>query len=146
MVKAELATLPEKAKGNLQLIVHTKISEFARELQMHLDGGSEDCPFQFDWNKSALRFRKAIAESRPMFSLTTTLAKPVNRMPQNYPATPSRGERNAPTVISDSDDNVRRKHPPARTPKKRDRSTDAAEPGKSPKHLKTDETMFHKRT
>ncbi|KAL9105225.1 MAG: hypothetical protein Q9187_008758 [Circinaria calcarea] len=146
VVIAELATLPEEPKGNLQLIVHTKISDFARELQMHIDGGSEDCPFQFDWNKLALRFRKSIAESRPMFLLTTTSAKHVNRMPQSNPATPCRGGRNAPTVISDSDDSVRRKPPPTKTPKKRERVLDVAEPLTPNKHPRTDEPFFHKGT
>ncbi|KAL8846150.1 MAG: hypothetical protein Q9221_008744 [Calogaya cf. arnoldii] len=64
-----LKELPGSPKGNLSLRLFEKISAFGHDLARHLDGGSEEYPFQKEFHAAALRFSSTIAFSYPRLSL-----------------------------------------------------------------------------
>lgn len=43
--------------------------KFERQIEKHFDGGSQLFPFQKDWHEAALRFRKDLADTRPILTL-----------------------------------------------------------------------------
>lgn len=71
-VDGELASLPKPPAGNLPLLIHSNVVEFSRDIQLHIDGGSPDMPFQKKWHQLALEFRKQLADSRPSLAMPST--------------------------------------------------------------------------
>ena len=128
IVEAELNSLAEPPSGNLQIIVLDRIISFSDAMQQHIDGGSEDFPFQKTWNNLALQFRTAMADLRPMLCLPNTpivsssSSRHISQDPfQAATPTPIRGRPASYMVIeSDEDDEVACKQEPIKqTPNKR---------------------------
>ena len=68
-VDTELTSLPKPPAGNLSMVIFTTLKDFASDLQQHIDGGSEQYPFNKAWHTLAQTFRKTIEDGRPVLVL-----------------------------------------------------------------------------
>ncbi|KAL8781027.1 MAG: hypothetical protein Q9213_006204 [Squamulea squamosa] len=112
-----LRGLPEPQEGNLSLKIFEKISILERDIARHLDGGSEDYPFQKEFHAAAVRFRNILAFSFPrlVFTSSAPLAYRLSTTP-----TPSRNR--CPDIIpieSDGESEANQKLTQTPTPSKR---------------------------
>ncbi|KAL9100044.1 MAG: hypothetical protein Q9163_004537 [Psora crenata] len=108
MIDAALKELPEPLHGNLPAIVLGELMKFEKELQKHMDGGRE-FPFQKAWNEKATRFRKVLAETKPMLSLSNperSMRFNLNDSParSGVQESPSPSSRKAATITINTDD------------------------------------------
>ncbi|KAL8767095.1 MAG: hypothetical protein Q9209_006322 [Squamulea sp. 1 TL-2023] len=101
-----LRGLPEPPKGNLSLKIFEKILTFEHDLVRHLDGGSEDYPFQKEFHAAAVRFRNTIAFSYPRLSLVDLVVGFPSSAPLAYrlSTTPTPRNRRADIIPIDSDE------------------------------------------
>lgn len=132
--------LPEIPTGNLPMKVLEKILEFDGAIRRQIEGGSQEYPFQKEWNQLAMKFRGVLAESEPILEMSdlypSSIAyantedrfeSPLAVRPRHSPAS----RLNAPTAyiaIDDDDEdmiesplnNKRRRGTPAQsTPRKK---------------------------
>ena len=130
-VDEELSKLPKPPAGNLPLLIHSKIIEFSRSIELHLDGGSPDRPFQTMWHALIQDFRKHLADSRPLLVLPS-------------PPVDSSSAPAAISIESDTDDNGSEnvcQPKPLSTKKRQNTSSPNTQPPKRkklteiPKHL-----------
>ncbi len=68
-VQQSLDALPKPPEGNISLHVQTKVLDFQRSLQSHMDGGSLDHPFFTQWHDEAKSFRNKVVLSHPRLKL-----------------------------------------------------------------------------
>ena len=66
LIDVKLRELPEPIDGNLPAIVMGELNKFEREIEKHIDGGSQVNSFQKEWNRLAMDFRKDLANTRPV--------------------------------------------------------------------------------
>ena len=109
-IDTELMALPEVIQGNLPAVVMDELGKFSVELQKHIDGGSQMCPFQKQFHELAIRFRHALANTKPKAVLreatTSSRTIPTRETPNgSVTSTPTPGPRGPPITIDiDSDD------------------------------------------
>ena len=65
-LNTRLDTLPERPAGNLPLKIMEQLLAFESNVQRHFDGGNPDFTLLKNWHNLAERFRKILADSRPM--------------------------------------------------------------------------------
>lgn len=114
-----LTELPEPPKGNLSLKIFEKILTFEHDLARHLDGGSEEYPFQKEFHAAALRFRSTIAFSYPRLSLvdSSVAFKSSAQLPYRQSVTPTpTGNRYADVIPIDSDEECEASQKVTQTP------------------------------
>ena len=113
-VDAELRALPEAVQGNLPAVVTEELGKFWMQLQKHIDGGSQSCPFQKDFHEIAMQFRHNLTNTKPILKLrdAAVLSRvlPTRETPNSSVAvtpTPThwtRGPLDTSTIIDVSDD------------------------------------------
>ncbi|KAL8763297.1 MAG: hypothetical protein Q9184_000853 [Pyrenodesmia sp. 2 TL-2023] len=121
-VITRLKELPEPPKGNLSLKIYEKILAFESEMRNHLDGGSEDYPFQKEWHAAAIRFRDIIAFSYPRLSLTDPLTSKVSsQLAYRLSATPTPSALHSEIIALESDEEggISQRYTPTSTPKRK---------------------------
>lgn len=69
-IDTELMKIPEEPTGNLPMQVSEKITEFHEKIRRQIEGGSQDFPFQKEWNRLAVEFRGSLAESEPILVMS----------------------------------------------------------------------------
>jgi len=106
-VEEKLKMLPQPPAGNLPMQVFGNIVKLKDGLKKHINGGSADFPFQKDWKKLVVEFRKVMAESRPKLVLSSP-SYPSHRASsqatEEFPGTPTPAGRNPPITIDSDDD------------------------------------------
>ncbi|KAL8797763.1 MAG: hypothetical protein Q9195_000115 [Heterodermia aff. obscurata] len=65
-LNTKLETLPERPAGNLPLKIMEQLLKFESNVQKHFDGGNPDFTLPKQWHNLADKFRKILADSRPM--------------------------------------------------------------------------------
>ena len=117
--------IPEEPTGNLPMQISEKITDFHENVRRQIEGGSQDYPFQKEWNRLAVEFRGILAESAPILIMSD-----LNRR-SNADTEAEPGRLNAPKVymtIDDDDEDMvespstkkRRNNTPAQaTPRKK---------------------------
>lgn len=113
-IDAELALLPEPPAENLPAILMRELTTFEHELRQHMNGGSQQFPFQKNWMIRATQFRKILADSRPVLLSGDTSRTPTRQKSQILPEgrrivmqgtpTPSRGPIQTISLSSDEDE------------------------------------------
>lgn len=119
-----LGELPEAPKGNLSLKILEKILFLENDLRCHIDGGSEEYPFQKELYAVAVQFRNTIAFSYPRLSLADLIAVPKSSSQLAYrlSATPTPSANRSFDVIpldSDEDNEAMQKLTQTPSPVKR---------------------------
>ncbi|KAF6240067.1 hypothetical protein HO173_001677 [Letharia columbiana] len=111
LIDAKLQELPEPIDGNLPAIVMGELNRFEREIEKHIDGGSHVNSFQKEWNRLARKFRKDLADTRPVLVLMPSPQTPSHGHssrgtgPSSMSGTPTPTARGNTTPIPiDSDD------------------------------------------
>lgn len=62
--------IPEEPTGNLPMQISEKITDFHENVRRQIEGGSQDYPFQKEWNRLAVEFRGILAESEPILTMS----------------------------------------------------------------------------
>lgn len=140
-IDAELNSLPEVIQGNLPAVVMEEIGKFSIELQKHIDGGSQECPFQKQFHELAIHFRAQLANSKPKVVLReppgSSRRLPTRETPNgSMTSTPTPGSGGpAITIVSDSEDDSRAIQTPRlhRAGTKRPLQTPENSPNKTPR-------------
>ncbi|KAL8703679.1 MAG: hypothetical protein Q9201_003133 [Fulgogasparrea decipioides] len=120
---ARLKELPEPPEGNLSLKILQKIVVFEREIHKHIDGGSQQFPFQKEWYATVMQFRSTIAFSYPRLSLSDLLI--VDQSPGRLPfrpsstSTPSRWRSEAIAIDSDDEADAAQPYTPTSNSKRK---------------------------
>lgn len=110
-----------------------ELLRFEREVEKHIEGDTESNIFQKQWNKRALEFRKALADSRPVLLFPSPPMPSQSRgTPINETAvTPSpSGRRNIDVYELDSDSDVDRKVSSVQAGRKRPHGSTHSTPSK----------------
>lgn len=84
-----------------------ELKNFERELEKHFDGGCQAHPFQKKWHLLAMKFRKDLADSRPVlvFPILRTPSQPSQSNGDgSIPGTPTPFRGNTTPIPIDSDD------------------------------------------
>ena len=82
-----------------------EIGKFSNELQKHIDGGSQDCPFQKLFYELATSFRKTLGDSKPKAILRESSRPLATRETPTSTSTPTpRSGAAAITIDSDPED------------------------------------------
>ena len=112
-VDTELKSLPEAVEGNLPAVVTEELGNFKHQLQKHIDGGSQMCPFQKDFHELAMHFRQELLTTKPILRLRDggvnprvlpTRETPNGSMAGTPTPTPTHGIHDNRTPIHISDD------------------------------------------
>ena len=109
-IDIELLSLPAPTGGNLPFIVAEELSKFSMQLQKHIDGGSQICPFQKDFHELATQFRQSLAKTKPILKLREFPPLPTRETPNGStagtpcPVSRSRGYQDTSFVVDISDD------------------------------------------
>ena len=86
------AHLPKAPTGNLPLKILEKVMRFESEIQKHFSGGNASYTLPKQWRNLADNFRKHLAESRPLLTLSTSNVPSSNSRP-SQPQTPTPAQR-----------------------------------------------------
>ena len=109
-IDIELLSLPAPTGGNLPFIVAEELSKFSVQLQRHIDGGSQICPFQKDFHELATQFRQSLSNTKPILKLREFAPLPTRETPNGStvgtpcPVSRSRGSQDTNFVVDISDD------------------------------------------
>ena len=69
LIDAKIQELPKPVDGNLPAIVMGELNKLEREIEKHVDGGSQNNSFQKEWNRLEISFRDELVDSRPVLVL-----------------------------------------------------------------------------
>ena len=113
-VDARLQQLPEPPAGNLPRQIHEKIFVFEAEAQKQFDGGDPMYPFRRDWNALVQRFRKVMADSRPLLNQPSLVAvtRPTIESTCGTPTPARKIGMSMPITIDSDDEEVQQKSTP----------------------------------
>lgn len=117
-IDARLHDLPRAPAGNLPLKILEKIVSFEAEIQKHFNGGDAKYTLPKQWHNLAERFRKLLAESRPVMTQTamTAIARESKNSPLQQSPMPARRTNQSTTQAIEIDSATDGEAPQTPTP------------------------------
>ena len=103
-VNEKLQLLPEPPAGNLPRQIYEKLFLFELEMRKQFDGGDPKYLFRKDWNDLVLKFRKVMADSKPLLIQVESTDSAPTRSSVDTPTPVHRNLHNPIMIDSDDDE------------------------------------------